>query len=40
MIVTVSYREETSGPAEAPGSAELQERARKLARSLADRLEE
>ncbi|MEV7675722.1 DUF3558 domain-containing protein [Streptomyces sp. NPDC088752] len=40
VIVTVSYREETSGPAEAPDSAELQERARKLARSLADRLEE
>ncbi|MGW9437869.1 DUF3558 domain-containing protein [Streptomyces sp. NPDC055607] len=40
VIVTVSYREETSGPAEAPDSAELQERTRKLARSLADRLEE
>ncbi|MFJ4870427.1 DUF3558 domain-containing protein [Streptomyces sp. NPDC088757] len=40
VIVTVSYWEETSGSSEAPDSAELQERARKLARSLADRLEE
>ncbi|MET9931681.1 MULTISPECIES: DUF3558 domain-containing protein [unclassified Streptomyces] len=40
VIVTVSYQEETSGSSGAPDSAELQERARGLARSLADRLEE
>ncbi|MFZ4297885.1 DUF3558 domain-containing protein [Streptomyces cinereoruber] len=40
VIVTVSYREEAVGLAEAPDSGELQERARKVARLLADRLEE
>ncbi|MFJ7130508.1 DUF3558 domain-containing protein [Streptomyces sp. NPDC098101] len=40
VIVTVSYREETTGLSEAPDSTELQERARKVARLLADRLEE
>ncbi|MFE5662245.1 DUF3558 domain-containing protein [Streptomyces sp. NPDC056517] len=40
VIVTVSYREQTTGSAEAPDSTELQERARNLARLLAERLEE
>ncbi|MFB8082410.1 DUF3558 domain-containing protein [Streptomyces sp. NPDC056013] len=40
VIVTVSYREQTTGSAEAPDSAELQEKARNLARLLAERLEE
>ncbi|MEU7072479.1 DUF3558 domain-containing protein [Streptomyces narbonensis] len=40
VIVTVSYREQTTGSAEAPDSQELQERARNLARKLAERLEE
>ncbi|MFE5832941.1 DUF3558 domain-containing protein [Streptomyces sp. NPDC056488] len=40
VIVTVSYREETTGSAGAPDARELQERALKLARLLADRLEE
>ncbi|MFD8211186.1 DUF3558 domain-containing protein [Streptomyces sp. NPDC059695] len=40
VIVTVSYREQTSGSVDAPDSAELQEKARNLARRLADRLEE
>ncbi|MGA5871378.1 DUF3558 domain-containing protein [Streptomyces cinereoruber] len=40
VIVTVSYREEAVGLTEAPDSGELQERARKVARLLADRLEE
>ncbi|MGW8764627.1 DUF3558 domain-containing protein [Streptomyces sp. NPDC055815] len=40
VIVTVSYREQTTGSSEAPDSAELQEKARNLARQLAERLEE
>ncbi|KOX36481.1 lipoprotein [Streptomyces sp. NRRL F-6491] len=40
VIVTVSYREEITGSSEAPDSTELQERARKVARLLADRLDE
>ncbi|WP_030691690.1 hypothetical protein [Streptomyces globisporus] len=40
VIVTVWYREQTTGSAEAPDSAELQEKARNLARQLAERLEE
>lgn len=40
VIVTVSYREQTTGSAEAPDSRELQEKARNLARMLAERLEE
>ncbi|MFF6836846.1 MULTISPECIES: DUF3558 domain-containing protein [unclassified Streptomyces] len=40
VIVTVSYREEATGSAGAPDARELQERALKLARLLADRLEE
>ncbi|MFE0652228.1 DUF3558 domain-containing protein [Streptomyces sp. NPDC059534] len=40
VIVTVSYREQTTGSAEAPDSGELQEKARNLARLLAERLEE
>ncbi|MBD0709123.1 hypothetical protein BU197_12165 [Streptomyces sp. CBMA291] len=40
VIVTVSYREQTTGAAEAPDSRELQEKARNLARLLAERLEE
>ncbi|MEU4064325.1 DUF3558 domain-containing protein [Streptomyces wedmorensis] len=40
VIVTVSYREQTTGSAEAPDSRELQEKARNLARLLAERLEE
>ncbi|MFF0476660.1 DUF3558 domain-containing protein [Streptomyces sp. NPDC004284] len=40
VIVTVSYREQTSGSVEVPDSAELQEKARNLARQLAERLEE
>ncbi|MET9674954.1 DUF3558 domain-containing protein [Streptomyces sp. NPDC006482] len=40
VIVTVAYREQTTGPAEAPDSAKLQEKARNLARLLAGRLEE
>ncbi|MFE1903411.1 DUF3558 domain-containing protein [Streptomyces gardneri] len=40
VIVTVSYREQTTGSVEAPDSEELQEKARNLARMLAERLEE
>ncbi|MEU6624308.1 DUF3558 domain-containing protein [Streptomyces litmocidini] len=40
VIVTVWYREQTTGSVEPPDSAELQEKARNLARQLADRLEE
>ncbi|MEE1820041.1 DUF3558 domain-containing protein [Streptomyces sp. SP18ES09] len=40
VIVTVSYREQTAGAVDAPDSAELQEKARNLARRLAERLEE
>ncbi|MEX0170490.1 DUF3558 domain-containing protein [Streptomyces sp. LMG1-1-1.1] len=40
VIVTVSYREQTTGSTEAPDSKELQEKARNLARLLAERLEE
>ncbi|SED13678.1 hypothetical protein [Streptomyces sp. TLI_105] len=40
VIVTVWYREQTTGSVEAPDSAELQEKARNLARQLAERLEE
>ncbi|MET8504800.1 DUF3558 domain-containing protein [Streptomyces sp. NPDC004787] len=40
VIVTVSYEELTTGSAEVPDSRELQERARGLARLLAERLEE
>ncbi|MFG3039079.1 DUF3558 domain-containing protein [Streptomyces sp. NPDC048330] len=40
VIVTVSYREQSTGSGEAPDSRELQEKARNLARLLADRLEE
>ncbi|WP_406059351.1 DUF3558 domain-containing protein [Streptomyces sp. NBC_01077] len=40
VIVTVSYQEQTVGSAEAPDSQELQEKARNLARLLAERLEE
>ncbi|MFD0076772.1 DUF3558 domain-containing protein [Streptomyces sp. NPDC127166] len=40
VIVTISYREQSTGSAEAPDSAELQEKARNLARQLAERLEE
>ncbi|MFJ9431709.1 DUF3558 domain-containing protein [Streptomyces sp. NPDC101490] len=40
VIVTVSYREQTTGSTEAPDSRELQEKARNLARLLAERLEE
>ncbi|MFI9005342.1 DUF3558 domain-containing protein [Streptomyces sp. NPDC053541] len=40
VIVTVSYEELTTGSAELPDSRELQERARSLARLLAERLEE
>ncbi|MEU1230733.1 DUF3558 domain-containing protein [Streptomyces sp. NPDC005828] len=40
VIVTISYREQTTGSVEAPDSAELQEKARNLARQLAERLEE
>ncbi|MFD7324966.1 DUF3558 domain-containing protein [Streptomyces sp. NPDC059875] len=40
VIVTVEYVEQTSGSAEPPDSQELQEKARSLARSLAERLEE
>ncbi|MFF0561029.1 DUF3558 domain-containing protein [Streptomyces sp. NPDC004266] len=40
VIVTVWYREQTTGSIEAPDSAELQEKARNLARQLAERLEE
>ncbi|MFD3727792.1 DUF3558 domain-containing protein [Streptomyces sp. NPDC058671] len=40
VIVTVSYRERTTAAAEAPDSGELQEKARNLARLLAERLEE
>ncbi|MFE5588696.1 DUF3558 domain-containing protein [Streptomyces sp. NPDC056549] len=40
VIVTVSYWEQTTGSVDAPDSAELQEKARKLARQLAERLEE
>ncbi|MFF8809772.1 DUF3558 domain-containing protein [Streptomyces omiyaensis] len=40
VIVTVEYRQRTTGAAAAPDSKELQDRAQKLARLLADRLEE
>ncbi|MGW4162225.1 DUF3558 domain-containing protein [Streptomyces sp. NPDC004788] len=40
VIVTVSYEEQTTSSAVAPDRAELQEKARNLARLLADRLEE
>ncbi|MFF5976898.1 DUF3558 domain-containing protein [Streptomyces sp. NPDC012769] len=40
VIVTVQYEERTAAPAEAPDSKELQEKARNLARLLAERLEE
>ncbi|MFI6421571.1 DUF3558 domain-containing protein [Streptomyces sp. NPDC050842] len=40
VIVTVSYRELSTGSAEAPDSKELQDKARNLARMLAERLEE
>ncbi|MFI8966730.1 DUF3558 domain-containing protein [Streptomyces sp. NPDC053493] len=40
VIVTVEYEEQTGTSAEAPDSKELQEKARNLARLLADRLEE
>ncbi|MFB7371654.1 DUF3558 domain-containing protein [Streptomyces sp. NPDC056222] len=40
VIVTVEYVEQTSGSAEPPDSQELQEKARNLARLLAERLEE
>ncbi|MFF4173752.1 DUF3558 domain-containing protein [Streptomyces sp. NPDC001744] len=40
VLVTVSYRAQTSGSPEAPDSGELQEKARDLARLLAERLEE
>ncbi|MFE2237737.1 DUF3558 domain-containing protein [Streptomyces sp. NPDC059442] len=40
VIVTIGYVAQTTGVTEAPDSAELQERARNLARLLADRLEE
>ncbi|MFE0703953.1 DUF3558 domain-containing protein [Streptomyces sp. NPDC058872] len=40
VLVTVSYQEQTTGSAGAPDSQELQERARNLARKLAERLEE
>lgn len=40
VIVTVAYEEQTTTSAEVPDSRELQERARNLARLLAERLEE
>ncbi|TXS30869.1 DUF3558 domain-containing protein, partial [Streptomyces sp. ms191] len=40
VIVTIGYVAQTTGATEVPDSAELQERARNLARLLADRLEE
>ncbi|WP_309049970.1 DUF3558 domain-containing protein [Streptomyces sp.] len=40
VIVTVTYQERTARSAEAPDSGELQEKARNLARLLAERLEE
>ncbi|MFD7980302.1 DUF3558 domain-containing protein [Streptomyces sp. NPDC059071] len=40
VIVTVSYEEQTTTSAEVPDSRELQEKARNLARLLAERLEE
>ncbi|MEU8621340.1 DUF3558 domain-containing protein [Streptomyces sp. NPDC048623] len=40
VIVTVSYEEQTTASAELPDSRELQEKARNLARLLAERLEE
>ncbi|MFE1548646.1 DUF3558 domain-containing protein [Streptomyces sp. NPDC058718] len=40
VIVTVSYRAQTTASAEAPDSKELQDKARNLARRLAERLEE
>lgn len=40
VIVTVEYVEQTGGAAEPPDSQELQEKARNLARLLAERLEE
>lgn len=40
VIVTVEYRQRTTGVAAAPDSKELQDRAQNLARQLAERLEE
>nr|WP_206325852.1 MULTISPECIES: DUF3558 domain-containing protein [unclassified Streptomyces] len=40
VVVTVEYRQRTTGTAPAPDSKELQDRAQNLARLLADRLEE
>ncbi|WP_314613425.1 DUF3558 domain-containing protein [Streptomyces stackebrandtii] len=40
VIVTVSYRAQTTASSEAPDSKELQDKARNLARRLAERLEE
>ncbi|MEU8523217.1 DUF3558 domain-containing protein [Streptomyces sp. NBC_01216] len=40
VIVTVEYLAQTAGATDAPDSAELQEKARNLARLLVDRLEE
>ncbi|MFF7816153.1 DUF3558 domain-containing protein [Streptomyces sp. NPDC007945] len=40
VVVTVEYRQRTTGAAPAPDSKELQDRAQNLARLLADRLEE
>ncbi|MFG2870614.1 DUF3558 domain-containing protein [Streptomyces sp. NPDC048338] len=40
VIVTIGYVAQTTGATEVPDSAELQEKARNLARLLADRLEE
>ncbi|MFE5795348.1 DUF3558 domain-containing protein [Streptomyces sp. NPDC056503] len=40
VVVTVEYRQRTTGAATAPDSKELQDRAQNLARLLADRLEE
>ncbi|MFF9146058.1 DUF3558 domain-containing protein [Streptomyces sp. NPDC014861] len=40
VVVTVEYRQRTTGVAPAPDSKELQDRAQNLARLLADRLEE
>ncbi|MFB7518175.1 DUF3558 domain-containing protein [Streptomyces sp. NPDC056144] len=40
VIVTIAYREQTAGSPEGPDSEELQAKAQKLARRLAERLEE
>ncbi|MEU5220124.1 DUF3558 domain-containing protein [Streptomyces sp. NPDC020807] len=40
VIVTIAYREQTTGSPEGPDSEELQAKAQKLARRLAERLEE